>query len=532
MKRILLFLLVISLTGCQKMVMHDQETQIANINSIKELNTALIGVYSALSEYMNNDLGQVIPQEFADDFSLVPYINHYYHTHAYKYGADLTVENKCWEELYKIAACANNIICQFEKRKSIKREFRAGWGEAYLIRAYAYFRLVRIFGEVPIIKDLDVNYTVSKSTFRDIYAFIESDLIHAISLLPDNRGTARYISVPHRGSAKAILAEVYLTMGGYPLNDLSKYAQAAEMAKEVMDSASFFGFNLVPDYADLWNGKQKINNETILGLYYTTLGKYDNWGFDNELNNITPYIGMYADHTPYIDWSEYVSPYLLANIKFYNNYPGSYRRDATFQSILPNLPYNPPNLTVHPYPTIFKNYRIADNSIPIFYKKFGYYCSADTSTVLYNLGNPVTTGTPPYDTTIFNIYFHRILDQPIYIFRYAHTLLTYAEAKARSGQLDASAYGAINMIRRRANKVEENSASIYDLNPGLTADQFADSIVRERELELCGELEGRWFDLVRLNMVSQLPALRGGGPSTNSFANIPANELILNPNLK
>ena len=58
-----------------------------------------------------------------------------------------------------------------------------------------------------------------------------------------------------------------------------------------------------------------------------------------------------------------------------------------------------------------------------------------------------------------------------------HTLLTYAEAKARSGQLDASAYEAVNMVRRRANKVDINSPSKYDLQPGLSATQFADSVV-------------------------------------------------------
>jgi hypothetical protein len=96
----------------------------------------------------------------------------------------------------------------------------------------------------------------------------------------------------------------------------------------------------------------------------------------------------------------------------------------------------------------------------------------------------------------------------LYIFRYPHVLLTYAEAKARSGQLDASAYEAVNMLRRRANKVDIFSSSEYDLSPGLSAEQFADSIVQERAWEFCGEMEGRWFDLIRLEMVEKLPELR------------------------
>jgi hypothetical protein len=96
----------------------------------------------------------------------------------------------------------------------------------------------------------------------------------------------------------------------------------------------------------------------------------------------------------------------------------------------------------------------------------------------------------------------------LYIYRYAQTLLTYAEAKVRAGQLDAKAYQALNMVRRRANKVDIYSPSVYDITSGLTAQQFTDSVVWERAWELCAEAEGRWFDLMRLEMVEKLSDLR------------------------
>jgi len=128
----------------------------------------------------------------------------------------------------------------------------------------------------------------------------------------------------------------------------------------------------------------------------------------------------------------------------------------------------------------------------------------------------------------------------IYLFRYASTLLTYAEASARSGNINAKAYECINQIRRRANKVNLYSPSVYDLQQGLSQDIFADSVVWERAWELCGEPEGRWFDLIRLEQVENLPNLRVAdeyGPpdypcnKEDYFFPIPIYDHNLNPNL-
>jgi hypothetical protein len=286
----------------------------------------------------------------------------------------------------------------------------------------------------------------------------------------------------------------------------------------------------LPDIADLWNGNQKINNETVYGLYYTTAGQeLLNWQ-NYELNNITAWFGVSFNFEgevfPRLGWIKYVHYNILANTEFYNNYPKSYRRSATFQSILPDYTFWWGHTSID-FPIRFIYYETADIDTRIWYKKYGYYCSADTTVAHQIYDNP----SDPEDTTGFNTYFHRIVDQPIYFFRFAHTLLTYAESKARSGQLDASAYEAVNMIRRRAYKLDINTPSENDLAAGLSVSQFCDSIVRERVLELCGEYEGRWFDLLRLEMVDQLPELRGGGPPTANFAEIPENERILNPNL-
>ena len=70
--------------------------------------------------------------------------------------------------------------------------------------------------------------------------------------------------------------------------------------------------------------------------------------------------------------------------------------------------------------------------------------------------------------------------------------------------MDDSTYEAVNMIRRRANKLDPYTPSDFDLQRDLTTEQFLDSVVWERAWELCSEPNGRWFDIIRLDLKDKL----------------------------
>jgi hypothetical protein len=74
------------------------------------------------------------------------------------------------------------------------------------------------------------------------------------------------------------------------------------------------------------------------------------------------------------------------------------------------------------------------------------------------------------------------------IIRYPDVLLMYAEALNEQSPDNADAYAAVNQIRQRA--------GLEDLTPNLTQDQFRDSVLLERRLELAFEGHRR-YDLVR-----------------------------------
>jgi starch-binding outer membrane protein, SusD/RagB family len=88
------------------------------------------------------------------------------------------------------------------------------------------------------------------------------------------------------------------------------------------------------------------------------------------------------------------------------------------------------------------------------------------------------------------------------ILRYSDVLLMYAEAENEINGPGASAYNAVNMVRRRGyGKPIGTADATVDLPAGLNKADFFKAIVRERSLELGGE-GVRKYDLIRWNLIA------------------------------
>ena len=132
-------------------------------------------------------------------------------------GSDPELNNG-WQSLWANVAQANYLINNLQTRVSpavSKDVVNNALGEAYFMRATAYFYLVRLWGPVPIIENnLDhvSNPQLNTNRIEDVYELIRRDYIKASELLFSKiRGTA-YSNNAHvsKGSAKAMLAKVYL----------------------------------------------------------------------------------------------------------------------------------------------------------------------------------------------------------------------------------------------------------------------------------------------------------------------------------
>lgn len=398
----------------------------------------------------------------------------------------------CWKFYYDVVSCANFIINNYQLAADETEEVRNNAaGQAYCLRAWAYFMITRLYKDVPLVTTNVADKNMMKSPTLDIYELIIEDLQEAEVMLPDMwpEGTRERGVAVTKGTAKSILASVYLHMAGYPVKDESKYALAAQKAKEVLDNAGSFGYRLLDNYQELWLDN-RFNDELIFGVFYNpALG---------GPSFRAPMMGMPEDEG---GWDEYFS-----EINFFNSFPAGPRKDATFQTTMKLvstgevIPWQE-NAQKHPY---YMKMRYANGSNP---------------NNLYDFYDD------PY-------HFSFSSNRTAQVMRFAEVKLIYAEAQAMSNSPDASAYKEINDVRHRA--------GLPDLTPGLSQTAFRDSVVMERAWEFAGPEQGqRWFDLVRLERVEQANSNRHPDelPLVNApskeyyFSPIPYAEKLINPNL-
>ncbi|AYB31821.1 RagB/SusD family nutrient uptake outer membrane protein [Chryseolinea soli] len=392
-----------------------------------------------------------------------------------------------WQGIYQ----ANNVLTNYAKVESSEDAKNASAGQAYFLRAWGYYNLVRTFGPVPLITGpIDVNARPDRAPVADIYASIISDLEAAKSLLP-----VKFDGAPGKANqmaARALLADVYLTMAGWPLNQTSNYALAVQEAQGVMDGT----YTLLDDYATVFSTNN--HSESIFALQYNVAGGTPQRSFGSSS---VPLEEVALNGSS--GWDDY-----YPEINFYLNAPKCERTDETFYTTIKlrqadNVTYKLVNWDAeetharHPY---FKKFRAGLNGDGV----------SETANSIITM-NPST---------------NKALD----IIRYPMVLLDFAEAKAMSTGPDQAAYDAINAVRHRA--------GLKDLTTGLSATAFRDSVVYERAYEFAGEFGIRWFDIVRLQLLPQVIAARSdkenaintsGNLNDKYLAPIPQNEMYRNP---
>lgn len=173
---------------------------------------------------------------------------------------NLTAENTIvlgfWSNYYKYIYQANAILESLEKSyllsESVKKQLT---GESKFVRAFCYYYLCSLFGDVPIVQSTDyrVNSQLPRNSVAEVIAFIENDLVTAIPLLStnyldaNNAITAERVR-PNKSAAQALLARVYIL--------LNQWEKAENTATEVING----NYQLVtnPDLVFLKNSAEAI----------------------------------------------------------------------------------------------------------------------------------------------------------------------------------------------------------------------------------------------------------------------------------
>ena len=127
-------------------------------------------------------------------------------------------------------------------------------GQAEIMRAFIWFRMVRMWGNIPIIttvpKDITSDniaesyesYFPAQNTEAEAYEYILKDLNDAMANAPEGTGDKTRFS---KDVARAILAKVYAEK---PVRDYAKVIQ-------YVDELTAKGYDLCPEYGDLFSYK-------------------------------------------------------------------------------------------------------------------------------------------------------------------------------------------------------------------------------------------------------------------------------------
>lgn len=238
----LLTLISIALTSCEQYVDIDPPTtSLAGTTVFSSAATAegaIIGIYSRISSADNWYMSGKSSVTYLTGLSSDEFINNDSDPdQAQFYANALSPMNSLitnqWSQYYQDIYSANAIIEGLKKSTTIPKESSEKLSaEARFIRAFAYFYLVNLFGEVPLVTTTDykVNSIVPRAEMDQVYDLIEGDLLDALAHLPSQYTNSERVR-PISATASALLARVYLYR--------EKWALAETEATKVIEDEAY-----------------------------------------------------------------------------------------------------------------------------------------------------------------------------------------------------------------------------------------------------------------------------------------------------
>lgn len=401
---------------------------------------------------------------------------------------------------YSIINRANQAIEAVSQIEEIEPQLRERMlGQAYFLRALAYFNATNVYDNVPLVLELQTGFETffpsnQETTQADVYAQIEEDLNNAIDRLPVSYDN---VSGPDAGqAARATLGAANSLMGKVKLYQ-GDYAGALPYFQTVVNSGTY---DLAANYGDLFSQDPAIeaaNPGRIFWVEFTQSQNVDfNWGGD-----------------PTVNWRQFsaLAP-TYSGADFYDFFPTSFLVNSLRAERTVNDEIDPR------YPATILSF-LPEEGLTQSYGAPFFLDQSQNYIAKYTLAN---TGGDPFTC---GINYH--------VIRFADVLLMYAECLANTGNIPAAAEH-VQRVRDRANLPDRQAEFA-----GYSLDQFMDQLAHERVTELA--IEGiRYYDIKRwgwLDDPSRLNELQSNDPEFESFAPnrkyqpFPQTELDRNQNL-
>mgnify|MGYP000035923762 CR=1 FL=1 len=352
-----------------------------------------------------------------------------------------------WNGCYAGIANCNLALLKLPEFVNLDHELIKKYeGEVRFMRALYYFYLVRIFGDVPKITTVQTSLgelQIERSPVKEIYdEIIIPDLLEAEKsglAFADHTGRVSMAAV------KSLLADVYLTYAGYPIQGGEEYyAESAKRSLEVLDSNEYTFFN---DYSSLRDPGMNNEGEYIFQVQFA-LDKRHNDAVRLFLPSRSGMSAYDLEYGSLIPTAEFVASFEEGDKRaeekqyFFSSYKG---HPSKFSPGAPELEF-------------------MDFSGNYVFKFFDQEAIDNTAKSFLNWS----------------------------IYRLTDVMLMYAEAQLMSeGMPNQRSIDIVNQIRERANLEPFSDRSF---------NAFREEVWDQRYFDLCYENK-MWFDMLRTRKI-------------------------------
>ncbi|MFT3794038.1 RagB/SusD family nutrient uptake outer membrane protein [Flavobacterium sp.] len=203
----------------------------------------------------------------------------YQQTQRHQWGADNGMILSSWRYCYTGIAKVNAIIYQVNKSGLTEQAKTPILAELRSVRAYYYYMLLDMFGNVPIVTNFEDQGLPANSSRAQVYEFVETELLESLPYLRSEIVYSKFT----KNVAYAMLARLYLNSEAFI--GTPRWQECIDMCQNIT------GHSLAADFFANFATENQTCNEIIFSIPYDskagTVGNYMNSMSCHYLHKLT-----------------------------------------------------------------------------------------------------------------------------------------------------------------------------------------------------------------------------------------------------
>ncbi|MGV3589960.1 MAG: RagB/SusD family nutrient uptake outer membrane protein [Adhaeribacter sp.] len=374
-------------------------------------------------------------------------------------------------------------------------------GEAKFLRAFFYYNLASLYGNVPLILTPSKSTDLPPNATRtQVWEQAAKDLTEAAAVLPV-RYSGTDVGRITKGAANALLAKVYMQQ--------RQWDKALAPLQYLVEGEGKSVYNLVPNYRDNFLSTTENNAESVF-----------EWQLATNLSEFTPEDTQTPNQNYGSPLAQFLAPLNVgfSDAEIHRWVVNEFHKDKTTTGardprLMASFLYDSTDVRGPGFTQIYGQ---------TFAQRYGLTGGNRSRVWLRKFSNDAEPGRTGEGFRSANNY--RFI-------RYADVLLLYAETLNELNRT-ADAYPHVNRVRQRA--------GLAPLSANLSQAQFRTQIMHERVTELAGEGH-RWNDLDRWGyfesqdkineLIQRDPAFSTFRLDRHRLLPLPQRDVDINPNL-